>query len=323
MLGSNRQGRHAAVHARRARTGTSAQDTASGPVLVAAAADAPEPYADDAIAPRRPAGGPRTAAGTPPRMEAALDEVPDRAAPPRDARPTREAAATRRPRALLRGVVPRDRTLTVGGAKLRVLVLGCTPEDTTVVDLASRSLLRLRIPWPPGHAPDLSAFDVVEAALADDPECDDLAQPEAATVAALPRRVGRLQGRRTRAMLTRLAATHDGPLLGFHGPSAPYWDFRGLRPSVSLVHPTRGPQLLRRRADGSTWVRFGWERDDVWLPVEDLRAVRALDASRGERLTGKPLATALGFPPHFLLVAVSRPREGHCYKICQAVLPKG
>jgi hypothetical protein len=231
--------------------------------------------------------------------------------------------APRRGRAVLRGIVHRDRLLNVGGAQLRLLVLSCSTEDATVIDLASGSLLRLRIAWPDGHAPDLSPFDVVEARLADDPECDDLAQPEAATAAAPPRHIGTLRGRRARAMLARLTSKHDGPLLGFHGPSAPYWDFHGLRPSVALIEPTRGPQLMRRHADGSTWVRFGWERDDVWLPVEDGRAVRALDASRRDRLTGKPLATALGFTPHYLLVALSSPRAGHCYKTCAAILPKG
>ena len=164
---------------------------------------------------------------------------------------------------------------------------------------------------------------MVEATLADDPERDDLAQPEAATAAALPRQVGTLRGRRVRRMLHRLAAPPHGPLLGFPGPAAPYWEFRGARPSAALVTPTRGPQLIRRPADDSTWVRFGWERDDVWLPVEDAHARRALDAARRERLAGKALATALGFAPHYLLATLSLPREGHCYKVCTAVLPRG
>lgn len=294
MLGSRRHGRHAPAHARVARGGTTPADGRAGPVLVV---DEPSAGPDE-----NPAG---------PRSDVRADDTPAGPTPARGGR------------ALLRGVVQRDRTLTVGGAHLRVLVLASTPEDTTVVDLSSRSLMRLRVPWPAGHAPDLSPFDVVEATLADDPECDDLAQPEAVTVASPPRRVGSLKGRRARTILERLSASHDGPLLGFHGPSAPYWDFRGLRPSIALVHPTRAPQLLRRQADGSTWVRFGWERDDVWLPVEDGRSVRALDASRSERLAGKQLSTALGFSPHYLLVAVSSPRSGHCYKICSAILPRG
>ena len=225
-------------------------------------------------------------------------------------------------RSLLRDVERRERVLIQGGAQLRVLVLACTLDDTTAVDLSSGALLRLRVPWPEGHQPDLAAFDVVEATLADDPERDDLAQPEAVVAAGLPRQVGTLHGRKVRHMLEHLAAPPDGPLLGFTGPAAPYWEFRGARPSAALLEPTRGPQLIRRSEDGSTWIRFGWERDDVWLPVEDCHAARALDAARRERLSGKALSTALGFRPQYLLAALSRPRDGHCYKVVTALLPR-
>jgi len=225
-------------------------------------------------------------------------------------------------RSLLREVIRRDRVQVEGGAQLRVLVLACTRDDTTAVDLASGALLRLRVPWPEDHEPDLAAFDVVETTLAADPERDDLAQPEAVAVDGLPRQVGTLRGRRVRRMLEDLAAPPDGPLLGFPGPAAPYWEFRGSRPSAALLEATRGPQLIRRTDDGSTWVRFGWERDDVWLPVEDRHAARALDAARRERLSGKALSTALGFRPQYLLASLSRPRDGHCYKVVTAVLPR-
>ncbi len=226
-------------------------------------------------------------------------------------------------KAMLRDLPRRERTLVVGGSELRLLVLACTLEDTTAIDLSSGAMVRLRVDWPEGHEPDLTPFDVVESQLADDPERDDLAQPEALRAAGLPRQVGTLRGRRTRHLLERLSAPPDGPLLGFPGPSAAYWEFRGNRPSAALVHPTRGPQLIRRHADGSTWVRFGWDRDDVWLPVEDPRAIRALDAARRDRLAGKDLATALGFRPQYLLASLTRPREGYCYKVVTSVLPRG
>lgn len=216
-----------------------------------------------------------------------------------------------------------DRANLSGGAQLAVLVLACSEEDTVAVDLASGALIRLRVPWPLGHEPDLAAFDVVEATLAADPETDDLAQPEAATVADLPRHVGTMRPRKVRRLLQGLRALPDGPLLGFPGASAPYWEFRGQRPSAALIVPTRGPQFIRRVREGSTWVRFGWNRDDVWLPVESKEATRALDAARRDRLSGKALATALGFRPHYLLVSLTRPRDSHCYKVCTAVLPRG
>jgi hypothetical protein len=210
---------------------------------------------------------------------------------------------------------------TAAGSTLHLLVLSSTVEDTTVVDLATRTILRVRVPWPEGHDSDIERFDVVEVTLPDDPERDDLAQPEATTVADLPRHVGTLRGRHLSKILRHLIASPDGPLLGFPGPSAPYWEFRGFRPSVALIEPTRRPQIIRRPADDSTWVRFGWDRDDVWLPLEDRHATHVLDATHQERLSGKSLATALGYEPQYLLVTVSAPRNGHCYKVCSAVLP--
>jgi len=190
------------------------------------------------------------------------------------------------------------------GTELLVLVLSCNRDDTIAVDLASGALVRLRVPWPEEHEPDLTAFDVVQATLAADPERDDLASQRRQRWRGSPASRDPA-GRRVRHMLQRLAAPPDGPLLGFPGPAAPYWDFRGLRPSAALIVPTRGPQLIRRTDDHSTWARFGWDRDDVWLPVEDAMAARALDAARTERLSGKTLATALGFAPRYLLVSVT------------------
>jgi hypothetical protein len=201
-------------------------------------------------------------------------------------------------------------------------VLACGQEDTTAVDLGNGALVRLRVEWEDGREPDLSPFDVVDAWWADDPERDDLAQPEAVTVAGMPARVGTLRGRRARRVLKHLVAPPEQHLLGFPGSASPYWEFHGMRPSVALVVPSRGPLLFRRRADDSVWARFGWPRSDNWLPVEDRRAIAALWASRRDRLSGKDLANALGFRPHFLVVSLSRPREGHCYKTVAALLPR-
>jgi hypothetical protein len=231
--------------------------------------------------------------------------------------------STERSKDLLRSISPQARLHLVGGDTLHLLVLGCTWDDTICVELASGALVRLRVPWTRQNPPDLAPFDVIEATLADDPECDDLAHPEAATVKGLPRQVGTLRGRSVRKMLQRLQAPIDGPLLGFRGPSAPYWEFSGDRPSTALVVASRGPQLLRRRGDGTTLVRFGWERDDVWLDCADTHAARSLDATRREMLAGKDLATALGFKPHYLLTALARPVDGHCRKTCIAILPRG
>jgi hypothetical protein len=209
-----------------------------------------------------------------------------------------------------------------GGEHLTMVVLAATHDDTIVVDLDSGALVRLRVPWPGSYEPDLEAFDIVEVDVAHDPERNDPAHPEAITVSDLPRKVGTFRGRPVRPLLAELAVPHDGSLFGFRGTSAPYWELRGDYPSVALITPNRGPQLLRRRDDDSTWVRFGWGSEDVWMPMDGSIGRRVLDAARRERLAGKELATALGFRPWYLLTGLSKPRDGHCYKVVSALLPR-
>jgi len=235
--------------------------------------------------------------------------------------------STRTPRSgtardVVRTLKPRARIDVSGGTSLTLLVLACHAEDTTGVDLASGALVRVRVAWPEDHGPDLAPFDVAEATLAEEPERDDLAQPEAVTAVGLPRHLGTLHGRRVRRLLHRLVAPVEEHILGFPGASAPYWEFRGLRPSLALVVPSKGPVLFRRVGDRSVWVRFGWGRSDNWLPVEDPRAEHALDVARRERLQGKDLSTALGFKTHYLVASLSSPRDGHCYKTVRALLPR-
>jgi len=202
------------------------------------------------------------------------------------------------------------------------MVLACTPEDTTTVDLKSGAVVRLRIGWDEGREPDLMPFDVVDVMWADDPEQDDLAQPEAVTVSGVPAALGTLRGRRARRVLRSVVIPAEQHLLGFPGTSAPYWEFRGMRPSVAVVVPSRGPMLLRRREDDTVWARFGWPRSDNWLPVADPRARAALETARRDRLSGKDLEGALGFRPQILVVALSKPRDGYCYKTVASLLPR-
>jgi hypothetical protein len=222
----------------------------------------------------------------------------------------------------VRAIKPQARIEVAGGTALTLLVLACHLEDTTGIDLASGALVRVRVAWPEDHGPDLAPFDVVRAQLADEPERDDLAQPEAVTAVGLPRHLGTLHGRRVRQLLHQLAAPVEDHVLGFPGASAPYWEFRGFRPSLALVVPSKGPVLFRRVEDRSVWVRFGWGRSDNWLPVEDPGAERALDVARRDRLSGKDLAVAMGFKPHYLVASISTPRDGHCYKTVRALLPR-
>jgi hypothetical protein len=202
------------------------------------------------------------------------------------------------------------------------MVLSSGDDDVIAVDLVSGAIVRLRSAWREEEPGKYAPFDIIDATWAADPERDDLAQPEAVTLEGAPVPVGGMRKRRARRVLHHVVAPSGQHLLGFPGSSAPYWEFRGMRPSVAVVVPSRGPLLFRRKADDTPWARFGWPRSDNWLPVEDRHAVAALRAASSERISGKELTGALGFKPYFLVVALSRPRDGYCYKTVTAILPR-
>ncbi|MFZ0664875.1 MAG: hypothetical protein WAM97_03910 [Acidimicrobiales bacterium] len=203
----------------------------------------------------------------------------------------------------------------------RYMVLAGGPDDIVGIDQTTGAWTRLRVMWP-ADRPRLQPFELIEVELAEDPERDDMAHPEAVSVASMPEVVGKASKRSARRKLKALVAPTERNLLGFAGSAAPYWEFRGMRPSLALVCPALGPLLFRRQTDGTTWARFGWARSDNWLPVEDPKAIAALWATQRPKLTGKDLAGALGFRPRYLLVALSPPRDGHCYKTVLAMLPR-
>ena len=172
--------------------------------------------------------------------------------------------------------------------------------------------------------PDLAPFDVVDAAWADDPERDDLAQPEAVTVAGMPERCWARSGD---AGPGGSCATWSPPtsphLLGFPGTV-------GARTGSSAACGRRWPSSCPSRGPGPLPPPRG--RHGVG-PLR-LAPQRQLAPGGGPPGHGRPVgvaprpavgqgpATALGFRPHFLVVALSRPRDGHCYKTVAAMLPR-
>jgi hypothetical protein len=214
------------------------------------------------------------------------------------------------------------------GARRFVVLSAPSPEgDVVVVDLATSVLARLEgLPGivgaaqlPGGALGPFAVLDVPSAALGPP---NDPARPESRRVTAPASVAGILGRRRARRLLRTLLAPPEPQLLGFAGPSWPYWELRGDRPSVAVVAPTRGPVVYRRAEDDAVWIRFGWHRTDNWLPMTDPVVTDAVMASGRTRLGGRALAAALGFRPSYLVVVVGRPQEGYCPKLVVSILPR-
>ena len=125
------------------------------------------------------------------------------------------------------------------------MVLACGIEDTTAVDLEQRSR------GPPAHrvgrgAPNRTSSPSTSSTWRGPttPSDDDLAQPEAVTVSRRPPALGTFKGRRARGVLRRVVIPAGKHLLGFPGTSAPYWEFRGMRPVGGAGGPQPGAGAL-------------------------------------------------------------------------------
>jgi hypothetical protein len=206
---------------------------------------------------------------------------------------------------------------TQPGSTLDLMVLADGPEGCAAVDVRTGSLVRASYPGRPERA--LAPFDVVRAVLADDPDGPDPTQPEAVALASTPELVGRLRGRRVRKLLSPLALPAGAEPFGFPGTATPYWLVPGDRPSLALLRPQSGP-VLSRMGEVLT-CRFGWRDVELELPVVDRPARRAVASAGAARLGGQLLCGTLGFNPAHLVLALTTPHEGRCYKVVAGLLP--
>jgi hypothetical protein len=201
--------------------------------------------------------------------------------------------------------------------KLCLLVVSAT--DSVVVDLKSGLMFRCEI-----HDSLLSIcspFDVIEVGAISKPKENDPAKPEYVELMGNAKSTGkRLRKRKVHKLLKPLISKGKTPLLGFRGPSASYWTLTGFQPSLAIVIPDRGPLLIRRK-DGSAWVRFGFGQFVEELMVQDKSIQAALNETVRSRFVGKQLAQFLGWKPKYLIIGLSSPVNGHCYKKVLGLLP--
>ena len=199
------------------------------------------------------------------------------------------------------------------GEELELLVLAVAGGEILGVDLRSGAFARLP---DPGGAP-LRPYDVVVARLADDEPLWSPHAPELVETTGEPiESVGRLPVKRGERWLRPLLDPRSPEPLGFRGPSVPFWTLRGERPSMALLQPTAGP-VVHPAANGYR-CRFTWRGVEHDLPLFDSRLLGLLE----ERCSGAALAHLLGYRPQRVLVSLSPPFHGHCYKVAAGLLPR-
>lgn len=179
---------------------------------------------------------------------------------------------------------------------MQLLVLAAGRQWCAAIDLGSGGLVSAEWDTPAPTAP--SRLSIVASRLVDEdaePATDPM-RPEAVILAEPPRAVGQMSRRRADRWLRPLLHPSNEHLLGVAGAAVPYWTLTGERASVAVVAPASRPVVSGGEC------RFRWRNTDHALPVLP-----------GALVDCPPR-------PRRLLVALTPPRAGHCYKVVAALL---
>jgi hypothetical protein len=197
------------------------------------------------------------------------------------------------------------------GTTLRLMVVSTGERYCAGIDLASGTLVKALSSQPVDQR--LCPYDLVDVTIASNPDvAPDPCEPEAVVISGAPALVGCLTGKRAARLIRPLLHPENAPLLGFHGPTTPFWSRRPDHPSVAVAEP-RGPLVVTLNAEGM-WCHFLWGGRPQVLACADPRLEATL------RRVHKDLANFQ--PGTYLLIALGPPLDGQCHKVVTSLIPR-
>lgn len=182
---------------------------------------------------------------------------------------------------------------SLAGGEVELLLLAGGQRWCAAIDLATGALLSAQWDDP---VDGLAPLVVARARVADDQSEVDPCRPDELALDTPPRPVGRATRRRADRLLREVLHPTADHLFGFPGPAIPYWTLDGTRPATTVVAPATTPVVT------NGVCRFRWRRLAHALPVLP------------HALVDRPRH------PRRIVVTLSAPREGYCYKVVAALL---
>lgn len=197
------------------------------------------------------------------------------------------------------------------GTRLRLLVVSTGKHHCVGIDLASGTLVRT---WCFGVVDKrLSPYDVVDVTVGEDPELvPDPAEPDSLVIAAPPGFVGQMTGRRAARLMRPVLHPEKVPLLGFIGPTVPFWERRPNQPSVALAAPKGNATITVE--SGGVWCHFTWGGRPHVLACVDPRLTAWLQRTGRDRAAVREGT--------YLVVALEPPVDGQCHKVVESLVPR-
>jgi hypothetical protein len=197
------------------------------------------------------------------------------------------------------------------GTALRLMVVSTGDRHCAGIDLASGALVRAWSAYPVDSR--LRPYDVVDVTVASDPDLvPDPSEPDAIVIAGPPELSGRVKGRAAGRLIRPVLHPERAPLLGTYGATVPFWERSSDHPSITVAKP-KGPVVVTFE-EGRLWCHFFWGSRPQVLACDDPRLAASL------RRSGRTFAQMR--PGAHIVVALSPPVDGHCYKVVEAVVPR-
>jgi hypothetical protein len=214
------------------------------------------------------------------------------------------------------------RTDTVGD-QIELVVLASTRGSIVGIDTASGALLRATydsfdVEGEPRRRP--RTFDIARGIVAPDDSPPDESHPEAVMFATPVEVVGTCSSWRAERLMRALEHPDHGPLLGLYGPSVPFYELQGDRPSMTLVKT--GDNLEVRMRDRALYCRFRWQHLIIELPFLHASLRHAMATNGWGRRDAAQLQSILGFRTDRLVIGLSAPHNGFCHKVVASLIPR-
>ena len=122
--------------------------------------------------------------------------------------------------------------------------------------------------------------------------------------------------------LEELDVSGANALLGSLGPSVPYSQLDGNRPSTTIVDVRKKFALGIDPKSGRITATYPLGSIVINTPIRDPRVVACFPRDIELIDRSKEIAEILGYSPAFLLVALARVYKGYCKKVAVAALPE-
>ncbi len=204
---------------------------------------------------------------------------------------------------------------------LEIVVLANYGSEIFGIDFETRAFVRFEV--DADRYPNLSFNPLAlwKIKLGNQPTPADPSRPELIEVTDITP-VGQIHKKRTIDQLGKECASPTSiPVLGFNGPSISYGQITGRSPSVTLIELTKR-QAIRKNSYGEITISFPWAQVIASLPLGNEFEREVFERAGRPLNSDKEIASALGFRPKYVVVALARPRAGYCRKMAVGLLPE-